>query len=144
MKFDARLALIMGMLAVSSAAILFRFTTAPPFVVAVYRLGIAGLLMLVVTRSKMVELRKLDRYEALLIFISGFFLAVHFSTWFYSLKYTTIAASTVIVTSSPIVVLICSWALLKERPSILGLSGTMVSFLGITIIHRSWRWPVHR
>jgi len=134
MKPDPRLALLVGMLAVSSAAILFRFTTAPPLVVATYRLGIAGLLMLVLAGRRLTELKGLDFKELSLLITSGFFLALHFSAWFYSLRYTTIAASTVIVTSSPVVILLCSWILLRERPALLGVVGTLTSFIGMLII----------
>ena len=133
MRPDPRLALLIGMLAVSSAAILFRFTTAPPFVVATYRLGLAALLMVLLTGDRMAELKKLSRNEAALL-LSGLSLAFHFSLWFYSLRHTTIAASTIIVTSSPIILIASSWALLGEKPVPKGILGTALSFLGILII----------
>lgn len=47
--------------------------------------------------------------------LSGTFLALHFALWITSLEYTTVASSTVLVTTHPIIVAILGLLLLRER-----------------------------
>ncbi|MGF1538329.1 MAG: DMT family transporter [Elainellaceae cyanobacterium] len=66
--------------------------------------------------------------------IAGVLLAVHFGTWITSLSYTSIAASTVLVTTDPIWVALISWLWLGERLTrriILGIAVTLVGGLVI-------------
>jgi drug/metabolite transporter (DMT)-like permease len=48
---------------------------------------------------------------------AGLFLALHFATWITSLSYTSIAASTTLVTTNPLWVALLSWVCYKDVPT---------------------------
>lgn len=56
-----------------------------------------------------------DKRSLWLSIVSGLFLAAHFGTWISSLAYTSVAASTVLVTTHPVLVAVASAVILKER-----------------------------
>ncbi|MGB3613186.1 MAG: DMT family transporter [Elainellaceae cyanobacterium] len=61
--------------------------------------------------------------------IAGVFLALHFAAWITSLSYTSIAASTVLVTTNPIWVALLSWVYFRER-----LSGRVAIGIAVTLV----------
>lgn len=65
---------------------------------------------------------------------AGICLAVHFATWITSLAYTSIAASTVLVTTNPIWVGLFSWWWYGEKLTRRGICGIGVALVGGTII----------
>jgi drug/metabolite transporter (DMT)-like permease len=129
-----------GIFAVSTASILIRSALndgVPPLVIAAYRLSLAGLILTpIVLRARRPELRGLNRRDWVWTLLSGFFLALHFATWISSIKYTTITASVVLVTTGPIWVALLSWVIWRERltrPVVIGLiiavvGGMLVGF----------------
>ncbi|HEY4658249.1 MAG TPA: EamA family transporter, partial [Gemmatimonadaceae bacterium] len=109
-----------GVLVVSSASILTRFAQGldvPSLSLAAWRLALAALILtpfaLVRCRS---ELAQLAPREIALALASGAFLAAHFASWIASLEYTSVAASTVLVTTNPIWIAAVSWLAFRERP----------------------------
>ncbi|MBD2101361.1 DMT family transporter [Leptolyngbya sp. FACHB-261] len=62
--------------------------------------------------------------------LAGICLAVHFATWITSLAYTSIAASTTLVTTNPVWVTLLSWLWLREKPTALTLLGISVALSG--------------
>lgn len=126
------LVLFLGVLSVSSASVLFQFATAEPLVVAFYRLGFSVLLLavpLMWTRPNRPAVRDL-----LLSALSGLFLAAHFATWFFSLKLTSIASSTVLVSMHPFIVLAYGSVVHGERTTGIGLIGMSVAVLGAVLV----------
>jgi len=121
----------LGVATVSTAAILIRLAQAeiPSLVIAAWRLTLATCVLapiaLVTCRS---ELRTLTRREWGSAVISGLLLALHFATWIASFAYTSVAASVVLVSTSPIFVGLASYVLLRER-----LSRGMVAAFIVTI-----------
>jgi drug/metabolite transporter (DMT)-like permease len=112
--------LAVGVLAVSSASILTRFAQAldvPAVPLAAWRLGLAALILtpfaLVRCRG---ELGSIAARDIGLALAAGAFLAAHFATWIASLEYTSVAASTVLVTTNPIWIAAATWVLFRERP----------------------------
>ena len=100
---NAKLILMVGVLGVSASAILVRFSQAPSGVTAAYRLGWTVLLLLpVVLLRCRAELRRVTARDLVLCGASGVLLALHFLTWFESLKRTSVASSTVLVSTEVI------------------------------------------
>jgi len=63
---------------------------------------------------------------------AGVFLAIHFACWITSLAYTSIAASTALVTTNPIWMALISWLWFRDPPSrrmIVGITITLVGSL---------------
>lgn len=65
---------------------------------------------------------------------AGVCLALHFATWITSLTYTSIAASTVLVTTNPIWVGLINWWWYKEKLSKYNIIGIAIALLGGVII----------
>ncbi len=131
---NPKLALALGIVAVSTASILIRFSESHPLIIAGYRMAFASILMLVLSLDSLNQLKGLSRREKMILLLSGMSLAAHFGTWTASLEYTSVAASTVIVDSSPIFVVILSYLLLNEGVNSREALGIVVSFLGASII----------
>ncbi len=127
--------LVLGVFAVSWAAIFIRLAEAPALSVAAYRLGLSavpvGALALARRRA---ELARLRRGEWLLLGGSGAALALHFATWIASLGRTTVASSVALVTTQPIWVALFSALVLREPISRQGVVAVLVATAGgITI-----------
>ena len=131
-----------GIAAVSSASIFIRFAQreAPSLVIAAARLTLASLILAPIawTRYRS-EYRQLTRADGRLAIFSGVFLALHFATWISSLEYTTVASSTVLVSTSPLFVAIAAWLLLRERIGGAVMAGLGVALIGSAIIGLSDR-----
>ncbi len=124
--------LLIGVVAVSFAAIFIRLADAPPLVIATYRLAIASLILIPVAAAKSAfDLRALPPRSWLWISLSSIFVALHFGLWITSLSYTSIASSVILVTSHPIFVAVISYFLWKERLDRVMMAGIAVSMLGI-------------
>lgn len=141
MNWKPIIALLVGLLSVSTAAIFIRLAQqaeAPSLSVAAGRMVVAALLLTfpALTRHRE-QIQHLTGKELLLIAISGAFLAVHFAAWITSLEYTSVTNSVVLVTTAPLWVALLSPFLLKERLTrwviaglALALSGGMIVALG--------------
>jgi drug/metabolite transporter (DMT)-like permease len=124
-----------GVVAVSFAAIFIRYAEAPALTIALYRqaFAAAAVMPLALVRRRD-ELRALSGRRLALALLSGVFLAVHFATWIPSVKLTTVAASVVLVTSSPIFVAAGSRALFGERMTGVAVGGILAGLVGAGII----------
>lgn len=128
------LALALGVLAVSGASILVRAADAPPAVIAFWRLALtAGLLGLPALARHRREDWPQGR-EAWLCAASGAALAVHFVSWIASLRYTTVAASVLLVTLHPVFVLAAEALLLRERVAPARVLGALLALGGTAVI----------
>jgi drug/metabolite transporter (DMT)-like permease len=124
-----------GVVAVSFSAIFIRLAHAPSLTIALYRNAFAAAVMLPLAIVKRpYEFRVLTRRQVAIAVASGGVLAVHFATWISSLSYTTIAASVVLVTASPILVAAAERALFGERTSGRAMAGILVGLAGVAII----------
>jgi drug/metabolite transporter (DMT)-like permease len=129
------LALFVGVLAVSFAAVFIRLAEAPPLAIAAYRMAIAAALLLPFTSVKAIRsLLKLSRRDLSLVLLSGMFLALHFWLWITSLSYTSIASSVVLVTAHPAFVVIVSYFLWRERLHRAAFGGIAIAFTGVILI----------
>jgi drug/metabolite transporter (DMT)-like permease len=128
-----------GVLAVSISSILIRFAQgeAPSLTIAAGRTAFASLILLpLCLRWRRDELRLMTRGEWGLAFLSGAFLGLHFASWISSLAYTSVASSTVLVTTSPLWVGLASPFLLGERvprPLRIGIALAMTGSLIIAL-----------
>ncbi len=129
-----KLALVIGIAAVSTASIFVRFSESNPLIIAGYRMLLASLLMLLLSLGALGQFKKLSKKDLLILLGSGASLAVHFGSFTASLSYTSVAASTVIVDSSPIFVVILSRLLLGEEITKREVIGIALSILGAVII----------
>ncbi|WP_207303207.1 DMT family transporter [Intestinimonas massiliensis (ex Afouda et al. 2020)] len=135
--FDAhpRAVLLLGVLGVSVSAILVRYSQAPSVITAVYRLGWTVLLLLPVVATKFRgELLRVKGRDVLLCALSGLCLALHFLTWFESLKWTGVAVSTVLVSTEVIFTALGFALFLKGRIPPLGVAAILLAFGGSALL----------
>lgn len=129
------LAVAGSILAISTAAILIRYSEAPPIVIGFYRLFYATLILLPFAWWKAApELRALGRREWAGLVLVGAILAVHFAAWITSLRYTSVAASVVLVTLHPVFVALVSKRVFGEGVGPLGYVGIVIALLGGVVI----------
>jgi drug/metabolite transporter (DMT)-like permease len=131
------MAILFGILAVSSASVLIRYAQgyAPSLVIAASRLSIATLALAPMALGRYwSDLRRLNRAEVRLGVLSGLFLAVHFATWISSLEYTSVANSVVLVTTTPLWVALFAPLTLREQLSRQLLGGVLLAFAGGVVV----------
>ena len=110
------LGLATAVLAVSTGAILVRWSDAPSSVAAFYRVLFTTLPLLPVAVWRYREqFARIGRRDLGFATLSGVALAIHFASWFESLEWTSVAASVTLVQAQPVFVAIGAWLLLRER-----------------------------
>lgn len=125
-------AVVVGVVAVSSSAILIRLADAPALAIAFWRcaLGVAFLLPLAVYRRE-----RLPRGRPLgVLLASGAVLGIHFGLWITSLEYTSVAASVTLVCTVPVFVALFGYLALGEKTSMVSLAGIFVAIAGSALI----------
>ncbi|MEM2154222.1 MAG: DMT family transporter [Nitrososphaeria archaeon] len=133
-KISPKLFLLIGVLSFAFGAILIRYSDAPSIAIAFYRLFFAASIMGLISVSNKVRLQKLDIKDFSILVFNGFVLATHFALWISSLKYTTIAASVVLVDTSPFFATIFAYTFLKEKVERKHVLGIILCFIGTVLI----------
>nr|MCU0552832.1 DMT family transporter [Leptolyngbya sp. Prado105] len=132
------LVLAIGILSVSTAAILIRLATATAgtasvgfsLVLAASRLAIAALTLIPTWRSFQPGSSRAVKFAI----GAGIALAVHFAVWISSLSFTSIAASTTLVTTNPLWVALLSWMWFQEKPTRATFWGIAIAMIGGMLI----------
>jgi drug/metabolite transporter (DMT)-like permease len=131
------LALIVGMFAISTSAILIRWTSegTEPLVIGSYRQTFATLLFVpFLIKDKAQELFSLSQARIGEMIITGIFLGAHFGFFISSVKATSVAASVLLGTCHIVYVAIIGWILFGEGLTRKGIIGTCLALLGIVIL----------
>ena len=129
--------IVIGVIGISMSAILIRFSTAPSAVTASWRLLWTVILMSPVTlgnREIRQELFSINRKTLIMSLLSGVFLAIHFWFWFESLRYTSVASASTIVSTEVIWVSIGFFLFLKGRLSMKAIAAIGVAFAGSALV----------
>jgi drug/metabolite transporter (DMT)-like permease len=134
--FPPNVALFISIVAVSTASILIRMSSAGPLAIAAYRLTFATLILLpfYVHSGGVERLLRSSGREVLNLVGVGIVLAFHFASWITSLSFTSVASSVIFVHIDPIFVAAISHFVFKEKISRGTLLGIAVAFAGATII----------
>ena len=116
--------------AISSPASIFsRLCTAPSMIMAMYRMLFTALILLpVVLWKHRKEIASLRLSNVFLCLLSGFFLGLHFTSYFETMKHTTIAAGTVLADTEVLFVAVALLLLFRERIPKTGLIGIALTF----------------
>lgn len=109
--------LLLGVTAVSSAAVLIRVADAHPLAIAFWRCGGGAAALAPFAWRAHRDAPPLDRVQRRQVATSGVLLALHFALWIGSLELTTVASSVTLVTMSPIFVGLGAAAFLGEPPT---------------------------
>lgn len=129
--------LFFGVSAISTSAIFVKLSMAPAAIIAAYRLFFATLIIapgLLFNRNYWQEIKILTPKQWIFGILSGFSLAIHYILWFESLRFTSIASSTVLVTMQPLFAFIGSYFWFGERLRGWGVLGGFLSIVGSMVI----------
>ncbi|WP_019508053.1 DMT family transporter [Pleurocapsa sp. PCC 7319] len=133
--------LVVGIIGVSLAAIWIRLAVSVvtpdnkvgfSLFLAASRLIMATVILLPTWKNlKFSKINPVANYYAI---AAGICLAMHFATWITSLSYTSIVASTVLVTTNPIWIGLFSWWWYGEKLSRQGIMGIVIALIGGILI----------
>lgn len=126
------LLIFVAILCVSTASIMIRLTSAPPLVIAFYRLSLTTILggfLMVGTRQPWPAGTDIPRAG-----LAGLFLALHFGFWITSLSYTSVASAVLFTNLQVIFVIVFSALFLKERVERSAMIGVAVALAGSAVI----------
>ncbi|MES9695245.1 EamA family transporter [Bacillus toyonensis] len=129
--------LFFGVFALSTSAIFVKMADAPAAIIAFYRLLFATVILLpllLFNKRNRNELKTLTKKQWGFGFLSGLFLATHYVLWFESLRYTSVASSTVIVTLQPLFSMVGGYFLFKERFTKGAVIGCFIAISGSIVI----------
>lgn len=130
------IALFGAVVAISLAGPLVRFSAAAALVIAAWRLifSVGFIALILLFRRGFLRGARLSRREWILGIGAGLLLASHFWAWVASIQFTTIANSSVLVSTQPLFVAGLSVAFLGERPTLRQWVGIGVAILGAVVI----------
>jgi drug/metabolite transporter (DMT)-like permease len=124
--------LAVGVAAASLSPILIRYADgADALAISFWRCAAGVALLLPFARRK---LRRMPRGELTLPSVAGLFLAVHFATWIASLEFTSVAASVVLVSTTPIFVALTMSFVFKDRLGPGVWIGILLGLVGTTLV----------
>jgi len=132
--------LFVAVLSVSTSAVLVRFALQAStqagiglsLVLAASRLCFASIIVAPALRD--IHQTTHQRHALVYSAIAGLLLAAHFASWISSLSFTSIAASTTLVTTNPIWVALISWFWFGDRLSRRTIAGIVVTITGSLVI----------
>lgn len=131
------LILTIGLVSQSMGAILTKLSAdVPPIMIATYRMLFSSMILICFSliKSSKKQFKLPEHRQVLLCMLSGVFLSVHFVSWIYSLQYTTVASSVVIVNMNAIFVGILAYLFFREKQSIALVSGIVAAFAGCFVL----------
>ena len=119
-----------GVVSASVSAIVIRYATgAEPLAISFWRCAAGAAALLPFARHG-----ALTRADLKLPALSGVFLALHFATWITSLRLTTVAASVLLVSTTPVFVALAARALWGHRLSRWGWGGIGLTLVGSALV----------
>jgi drug/metabolite transporter (DMT)-like permease len=133
----AKTSLLIATFAVSGASIFIRFCDSSALTIAFWRIFLAVILLtplLLYPDIRNQFLTGMNIKQIKLYIAAGFFLSLHFFSWIQSLQYTTVAASVIVVNSSPLWVTFLSFILFRETINRFQVIGLILSFFGVILI----------
>jgi drug/metabolite transporter (DMT)-like permease len=128
------LLIFIGIVAISLSSIFVKWSSSPISVIAMYRLLITSACMLPFLVFHRQEIARMEPALWIKLVISGVALGFHFLFWMGSLRLTTVASSTAILTLEPIFVMVGSLWFFKQRIIRTALISMIIAITGAILI----------
>ena len=129
------LALLIGMFAISTSAILIRHSSSEPLVIGTYRQAFATIIFLpFILKDRAEEVRSQSTFTLLEMSLTGILLGAHFSFFITSVKETSVAASVLLATCHVVYVAILGRFFFGETLSKKAILGTSIALGGILVL----------
>lgn len=127
-------ALLVASFFFASSAIFIRFATeASTISLTFFRLLIAALVMILLASARR-SLLPLKRRDLMLVVASGAVLSLHFATFIFAVKQTTIANATFLVNTSPVILAVLSPLVIGERTNSREAASVLVAMFGVLLV----------
>jgi drug/metabolite transporter (DMT)-like permease len=127
-------ALVAASFSFGSAAIFVRLANEVSVLsLTFFRLFIAGCVLLIVALATS-QLRRLNGRTLVLVAVSGIFLSLHFAAYIFAVKETTIANATFLVNTSPVMLVLLSPILIRERTTRREIIAVFVAMAGVLLV----------
>ncbi|MDQ3953312.1 MAG: DMT family transporter, partial [Actinomycetota bacterium] len=124
--------LALGVGAASISAILVRYAdAADPLAQSFWRCAAGGAALLPFAARR---LRREARASLRVPAVAGLFLALHFATWMTSVNLTTVAASVLLVSTTPVFVAVAALVLYQERLPGVAWAGILLATGGAAVV----------
>ena len=109
--------LTIGIICISTAAVIIRLIEAPATAIAFYRLAIASIFILPLSSflRNTNGLNQIRLQDTLMCLAASVAISIHFVAWIASLEYTSVASSVILVTTSPLIVAFLSKLFFQEN-----------------------------
>ena len=109
--------LTIGVICISTAAVIIRLIEAPATAIAFYRLAIASIFILPLSSflRNTNGLNQIRLQDTLMCLAASVAISIHFVAWIASLEYTSVASSVILVTTSPLIVAFLSKLFFREH-----------------------------
>jgi drug/metabolite transporter (DMT)-like permease len=133
-KIPIPLLLLVGIIAISFSSIFVKWSSSPVSVMAMYRLWITNAIMLPFCFKYLPEIKRIKPKVWFKLALSGVALGLHFLFWMGSLRFTTVASSTAILTLEPIFVMLGSLWLFRQHTSRAALICMIIAIIGAIVI----------
>jgi drug/metabolite transporter (DMT)-like permease len=133
-KIPIPLLLLVGIIAISFSSIFVKWSSSPVSVIAMYRLWITNAIMLPFCFKYSPEIKRIKPKVWFKLALSGAALGLHFLFWMGSLRFTTVASSTAILTLEPIFVMLGSLWLFRQHTSRAALICMIIAIIGAIVI----------
>ena len=129
----ALLALLAGATCIALSPIFVRMSEAGPTATAFWRVAIAvPVLWVLYLRSRKTTRRYSGKWPLLLA--AGFAFAGDLAFWHFSIKFTSVANSTLLANLASIFVTLAAWIFLRQRPGGVFLAGLATALLGVAML----------
>ncbi len=129
--------LAIAVAAISASPIITKFATAPSLTTSAFRLLFASALTALISWKSLKNTLNFKQFPLgiwLWMALSGVALALHFWAWIESLQFATVANSTLLVCTHPIIILPLSTLLFKEPLQFRKVVGILITLLGVVLL----------
>ncbi len=135
LKNNAKKIVIMGAVAASFSAIFVRLVDVPPLAIGFYRLTFSvPFFAAAVLMHYRKELLAVKGKQLAGCVLGGLFLAGHYFTWFTALSHTTVASAVVLCNLSPIIILLFTVLVFREKTNGKAVVGVVLALIGAAVI----------
>lgn len=132
---NAKKIVVASTVAASFSAIFVRLIHAGAIAIGFYRLTFTvPFFAATVFLNHREELKRITKKQAAGCMLGGFFLAGHYFTWFTALGHTTVASAVVLCNINPIIILIITALVFREKTTPKAVIGVVIALVGAAVI----------
>jgi drug/metabolite transporter (DMT)-like permease len=135
LKNNAKKIAVIGAVAASFSAIFVRLVDVPPVAIGFYRLTFSvPFFAAAVLMHYRKELLAVKGRQLAGCILGGLFLAGHYFTWFTAISHTTVASAVVLCNLSPIIILLITVLVFREKTNGKAVIGVALALVGAAVI----------